>query len=641
MEIVYIWLKNYKYGLIKEQGFNFNSRYRFYYNESLKTLDIYENNYYIEDFFNISEKKEYGNIANVTALVGENGAGKTSILDLIKNDLIHNLERDKEVAIIILKDGEGVFHVLHHENIKIEEKDPPKEFNFILNYQVYNELTFSKDNEEKVSRIVKEIQSTNFIFYSNIFDAKDERASTNLANISTNYLLRYYKGVKDNDLGNDVVFYRIQEIIAQVQFLSNIENETKEKFRPIPERLIMSFSTNIESQDIPFELKDFFEKRIENGVLDNTNIPPKISSFKKELIKAVVSHIIIEIQSVYNPKVAVLLGNYIKRFSTPVGTDLYGKVTIMLRDLSRRLKNEAPKIKFKREADTFLAFSKLIESNLSLLNLVDELVRDEHVELTDNKLFVNIERSYPELNKLLTVYENSVFVNDFLVLDWQDLSSGQKAKLTLFSRLYSAIQTSMLEGDIIILIDEGESYLHPQWQKAFLKDFLDLFPRLIGKENRGKKVQIIMTSNSPFLVSDLPSSNIIFLKKDQENNNTVVVDGLEDNKLTFASNIHTLLAHSFFMNDGAIGNFARMKINEIIDLLLSDKGVIEVKNNRKLIQNTIYNIGEPVIRNKLISMLDDILKIDYINIENRMDSLQSQIENLVELNNLKTEQKND
>lgn len=641
MEIVYIWLKNYKNGLIKEQGFNFNGKYRFYYNETLKTLDIYENNYYIEDFFNISKKKEYGNIANVTALVGENGAGKTSILDLIKNDLIYNLAGAKEVAIIILKDSAGEFHVLHHENIEIDKKDPSEEFNFILNYKVYNELTLPQTHEEEISGIFKEIQKTNFIFYSNIFDAKDERAFTNLTNISTNYLLRYYKGVKDNDLGNDVVFYRIQEIIAQVQFLSNIDNETKEKFRPIPERLIISFSTNIESQDIPFELKDFFEKRIENGVLDNTNIPPKIFSFKKELIKAVVSHIIIEIQSVYNPKVAVLLENYIKRFSTPVGTDLYGKVTIMLRDLSRRLKNEAPKIKFKREADTFLAFSKLLESNLSLLNFVNELVRDEHVELTDNKLFVNIESSYPKLNELLTVYQNSVFVNDFLVLDWQDLSSGQKAKLTLFSRLYSAIQTSMLEGDIIILIDEGESYLHPQWQKAFLKDFLELFPRLIGKENRGKKVQIIMTSNSPFLVSDLPSANIIFLKKDQENNNTVVVDGLEDNKLTFASNIHTLLAHSFFMNDGAIGNFARMKINEVIDLLLSDKGVIEVKNNRKLIQNTIHNIGEPVIKNKLISMLDDILKIDYINIENRMDSLQSQIENLVELNNLKTEQIND
>lgn len=106
--------------------------------------------------------------------------------------------------------------------------------------------------------------------------------------------------------------------------------------------------------------------------------------------------------------------------------------------------------------------------------------------------------------------------------------------------------------NLTILIDESELHLHPDWQKKFIRLLCNL---LSHKEYKRK---IIITSHSPFLISDLPKQNIIFLKKGKQ------VQGTEK-KQTFGANIHTLLSDSFFMEDGLMGEFAKGKINEIIN----------------------------------------------------------------------------
>ncbi|KAA6322995.1 hypothetical protein EZS27_027522 [termite gut metagenome] len=50
----------------------------------------------------------------------------------------------------------------------------------------------------------------------------------------------------------------------------------------------------------------------------------------------------------------------------------------------------------------------------------------------------------------------------------------------------------------LLLIDEAENHLHPQWQKVFIKNVIRLFPNL----------QIIVTTHSPFIVSSVENSRI-------------------------------------------------------------------------------------------------------------------------------------
>ena len=74
MELVYLWVEEYKN--IKNQGFNFSPRFTCKYDKDKNELTI-------------EEKKDYVSIfpenINVTAIVGENGSGKSSICEEILN----------------------------------------------------------------------------------------------------------------------------------------------------------------------------------------------------------------------------------------------------------------------------------------------------------------------------------------------------------------------------------------------------------------------------------------------------------------------------------------------------------------------------------------------------------------------------
>ncbi|HDR8066658.1 hypothetical protein AT261_09695 [Bacillus cereus] len=222
-------------------------------------------------------------------------------------------------------------------------------------------------------------------------------------------------------------------------------------------------------------------------------------------------------------------------------------------------------------------------------------------------------------------------MHPYITLNWNlQLSSGQKAMLDTFSRFYSvAIEINNLaDKNILILIDEGELYFHPQWQKSLLKDLLDFFKTIYHKD-----IQVILTSNSPFIVSDLPKHNIVFIGKKAGGNS--MIDALVNKKQTFAANIHTLLSDSFFLEGELIGDFAKEKINWLINILSGD--IENIRRNEKKIRKLINLIGEPIIKNKLMSMLEDQLKINLIHVDNEIDNLKKrimQLENILLLGDL-------
>jgi predicted ATP-binding protein involved in virulence len=54
-------------------------------------------------------------------------------------------------------------------------------------------------------------------------------------------------------------------------------------------------------------------------------------------------------------------------------------------------------------------------------------------------------------------------------------SSGEEALIALFAELYEALQYSE-KDNVIIAIDEGDSFLHPEWQRLYVNNivtFLD------------------------------------------------------------------------------------------------------------------------------------------------------------------------
>ena len=109
-----------------------------------------------------------------------------------------------------------------------------------------------------------------------------------------------------------------------------------------------------------------------------------------------------------------------------------------------------------------------------------------------------------------------------------------------------------------MLFDEVDITLHPTWQKRLFNDLQTIYNKVSKILRKNIKIHILLTSHSPFLLSDLPKENVIFLEKGKQ------VYPFEDGKQTFGANIHTLLSHGFFMKDGLMGEFAKDKIQSII-----------------------------------------------------------------------------
>jgi len=213
------------------------------------------------------------------------------------------------------------------------------------------------------------------------------------------------------------------------------------------------------------------------------------------------------------------------------------------------------------------------------------------------------------------------------------ISSGERQLIHSISTvLYHLTNLNSVERDshlnkynyVNIILDEIELYFHPEFQKLFIKRLIDEISKLRLRDIRG--INILIISHSPFILSDIPKQNVLFL----EQGKPVGLDRFKSTN-TFAANISDLLSDSFFIGDYLIGEYAQNKINETIEWLNNlleqkrnenelDYLVNEKKEHRQLIEI----IDEPIIKNKLLEMYSEIFsneeRIEYLEKEkNRID----------------------
>lgn len=287
--------------------------------------------------------------------------------------------------------------------------------------------------------------------------------------------------------------------------------------------------------------------------------------------------------------------------------------------------------------------SKLV-FNLQTLELFDfiyGLVDDINDERSiSNKSF---NTSYDNLEQIMSLqkeiithlsknyYNQKTRVSEFLGIKSTDrkLSSGENALLNFYSVLYEF--TQQIDGDkiydeYILLLDEADLGYHPAWKKRFVNSIVKSLPSFFSFSEKQAKIQIIFSTHDPLTLSDIPKQNVVFLDKNS--------DGLtiisNQNKETFGANIHDLLADSFFIEDGLIGDFAKDKIQDLIKYLIFDEELEESETNIRNLTpwdsvtalRLIQIVREPVVKERLLSLYE--LKFPQ---ENR-ESLEKQIKNL-------------
>ena len=103
-----------------------------------------------------------------------------------------------------------------------------------------------------------------------------------------------------------------------------------------------------------------------------------------------------------------------------------------------------------------------------------------------------------------------------------------------------------------VIFDEIELYFHPDLQRRFLSYIITVLRNVNLDKIKG--LNIIMVSHSPFVISDLPCTNVLFLG-----------DKKTSISETFCANIHDMLNQNFFM-DYSMGEIAQEELEHLFSL---------------------------------------------------------------------------
>jgi len=149
-----------------------------------------------------------------------------------------------------------------------------------------------------------------------------------------------------------------------------------------------------------------------------------------------------------------------------------------------------------------------------------------------------------------------------LPIEISKFSSGERQLLYTFStyvyhirNLLTIPKDRVAYRHISLILDEAEICFHPEYQRLFVSRLLYMIKSL--HLNTFCAFNIIIATHSPFILSDIPRDNILYLEKG-------VAQSREDFIKPLAANISDILYQSFFLRKGFIGEWARTKINSIL-----------------------------------------------------------------------------
>ena len=181
------------------------------------------------------------------------------------------------------------------------------------------------------------------------------------------------------------------------------------------------------------------------------------------------------------------------------------------------------------------------------------------------------------------------------LIPFTGLSSGERQiAYTLGNVLYHLVNLNSTLHDVSIekehlsflkyhhvcmLMDEVELYYHPDLQRKFVKLLLDSITS-VPLDNI-YDINITLVTHSPFVLSDIPQSNILCLQKGESESRQ---------GQTFGANIVDLLNESFFLQ-GTIGDIAQSCINEVVEFYFKHRRYQESLRENENKQGWHINMG--------------------------------------------------
>lgn len=625
MKLLYLWIENYN-DRIKNQGFCFSPEYLIRFDNDLNKLFISKNEKYISDF--------YGrNILDVTAIVGENGAGKTTVAKCIYDicssvvPVDDDIDEYKFTKIIIYLKEEKISKGNKLYIFYYSQEPLKKDITNDISVEWINLHEMPADAFERAIR--KHEMST--VYFTNAFDVSHTVKNQGMGEFSEGDIkksicnspilmikreMRYIQesyGAQSKESG--LIFTVIQRYAQQMGI--GIEDAYASAFsynflvavRHTPDSIAAILPVFSDFKLSVVEFGEYIVNRRNFGMLSEfdksvyfirKNIYDNIIKFlQSNNWKKIYANIVCEIIMFMN----VLNGDHknidfdkieantcslektdgFEVIMNQIPDSKKKELIRKIRDISDidisvlddffEIYEKEPTLKESQWFYQVKAFKSAYEKEYNYLKL-PEKINDGHLKLIE--ILLN-EHQNPETFwwRMLRIIPNP-------------MSSGEAALINIFSTIYK-VMTEQTEGNILLIIDEIDAYLHPKWQQSILTNIV----RWINEsgEFNNKKIQIVIASHSPIILSDIPNDRVIYLRS--------LCRVTKQETLTFGANINQLFYDSFFMEEGSIGGFSKYKIKKALDYI--ENKAKDISNEE--VEYIIENIGEPFVKRKLQSDL--------------------------------------
>ena len=572
------FLKN----LEEDRIYKFYNDYSFFENQDGKVTEIK-----CEDSVPENLYEKSGLDIQISALVGKNGSGKSSLLELLYASC-YVIAISQKILYDEMVDVEGlkvaIFYNIGNNYYEIEITNSE-----VKCYNINDETKTTKENDEVLKDFFFYTIAVNYSLYglnekvlgnwiSALFH-KNDGYQTPLVinpyrregNINVNSELH----LAQTRLITNILLTDNKEILSGKEIDSVCFELDSKKYKDKKEKE----NIIVESSKATFD--EIYEKLYkENHILEKDK--EKENPHFEDLMNYILCKIkkISEVYKEYRD-IAPFEGNKVSQKFLVKLVDDKSHITLKLRQVLNIIRFnllEDKDSKWEEKENGVLHFKLKIDDFIKRIKEVNTSnpKKDELIPIGCYRFIINVKNDT----------KNNDSVSNINVM-----SSGEQHLVhTMQSVLYHILNVNSVHNSkesknkyeyINIIFDEIELYFHPEYQRRFVFELLERLDSL-KKGNHIPKIKginILFCTHSPFILSDIPKQNVLFLgeKKDFK---------------TFGANITTLLANSFFM-ENLIGEFAKNKINEVIRWITQDK---------EDILKTIKLIDEPILRNKLIEM---------------------------------------
>lgn len=637
MELVYAYVEKFS-NVLENKQYNFSRNLDIEINKESKKLRIKED----ENIFNIFGS----NIINISAVVGKNGTGKTTLLDLL--GLKYYQRREEDDSYFILYRIDNNTYKIEGVGLKLLKQvvEETQEHDKFIRTNQYSIICSYESGKLYIKEIITSEKRDNRVKYINIskqYSLRHGNSFRNRSHTSINLFERLfptynlytkYKCIsnllnnKNNKLGfyNDNIYMEIKYRDIEVDLEKCIKLYQKEYQEDVNILLLHNIGTMFMQNKFSFKYC-YRGEQIEESISKNDySRIYALRNFIFEIYKDILQNnknidYIKQVKSYLDNKCNNVLEKAIINEKLDYDILIKGLLNII-----KDIKDDSNKTLINEEQ------LQVYEDWIDGINQLDKK------NITPNGFKININNKKYNTQEWLYLLNNyldenmNIYNRIYGIIDakFYNMSYGQEQIIDILCKINNVIESidsshlSSVEN-IILLLDEPDNAFHPEWSRKFI-DLLIKSINEIKSENEylKSKFQVILTTHSPFIVSDLPKENILILDNKKSNKYNELGN-------TFGANIHMLLSNNFFM-DSTIGEFAKTKIIECISFMdrykknqlnKEEKNCIDIK--KKEISYIISQIGEPVIKNRLEKLFKETFTIEKNENELKIKKLEEEI----------------